>query len=109
WMIALWGALYLGACEGAPIAHAPRTRGPDTKPSLLDAGAPDASDGRPGGATPDAGGTRPDPPRLPPMEPASQGAACACDSDCAGVAGFAPACVRGVCMVRASATCTGAG
>ncbi len=37
------------------------------------------------------------------------GSACACDSDCAPLEGFAGVCVYGVCMTKASAACSSAG
>jgi len=52
-----------------------------------------------GGGTEDAGGTT----ALP------TGAACDCDDDCAGTATHPGLCVMGVCMLRASGECAGAG
>jgi hypothetical protein len=40
---------------------------------------------------------------------ASPGAACTCDADCADDAGHAGVCIYGVCMSRASGTCSASG
>ncbi len=68
--------------------------------------SPPPGDQKPGGTTPGPAGN--DKPKQPDSSIAP-GGACSCDTECQAVEGRAGICVYGVCMTRASASCSGAG
>ncbi|MBX3273444.1 MAG: hypothetical protein KF729_24485 [Sandaracinaceae bacterium] len=93
--------LILAGCDGAGMTPPPGTDGGVLE--LMDGGGgplPETDGGGPppgtDGGTPPAGGSRP-------------GAACDCDAECEGTAANPGVCVQGVCMTRATGTCSAAG
>ncbi|RLB47214.1 MAG: hypothetical protein DRJ42_25905 [Deltaproteobacteria bacterium] len=88
------------ACEGGRSRPTP---GDDSGISLVDSGTTG-----PDGSTPPSDGGMSVPDSGPPgsLQP---GAACGCDSECAGTAANAGICIQGVCMTEATTACAEAG
>lgn len=92
------------ACTGSDEGMS-TDRDPGTAPVPPAADDAATSDGDGGTRVPPAGADA----AVPPGPPQPPGSACSCDSECEGTATHAGVCVRGVCMQRASAECSGSG